>query len=444
MRSHYKALWLACAWFAASSCTAAGFNCEGASAAVEHRICDNPTLSLLDSQMSQEYALARTRAGEKLDALLIDQRNWLVERNEAVLFNEGMGEGAYRARIIFLSHVFKAPERVSPVLSAIATYLAATPAVAKGSERLPMNWVSLGGDGRVFNLEGAEIDRHGEIAGAPFNLSAVEQLTNEPSPPNETSAILLLRREHLGGRLEEEGTGHYESWTLFSWEGGALKRVNTPEALSDNSGLIFGGLADYQGQVFAIQNDEGRPYSNFLTAQPYLEGSWGDSVRIELRYDAQLMPPSSYCAVSACADLIRRASDILRRYDRTHDEDVLAAELTDDEQKQFDALTVRASKARDLGDVPRFGGRATYSGLAMFDGFGGNWDRYFPIRWDGKILLGRIGNATLGWRESEDWLLAAWQWDGKAFVPLLGMEAHKQRERFLLSAWLPKKAAAPE
>jgi hypothetical protein len=424
---------------------AAGFNCEGANAAVERRICGNPTLSGLDSQMSREFALARSRSGKKLDALLVDQRNWLVERNAAVLSSEGQGDGIYRARIIFLSHVFRAPERTSPVLSAIATYVATDPAVVKGSEEPPENWVSLGGDGRLFSLAAStEVGPRGEISGAPFDLSSVKRLADDPELPNETSWLVLLRREKLGGRLVDQGTAHDESWTLFSWKSGALEGVSTPEVLSDNSDLVFGGLVDYQGQAYAIQYDNGRPYYSLLTAQLYRDGSWRDASRIELRYDAQLLSPSSYCVLSPCDALIKRTGDILTHYDRTRDDDVLAAELTADEQKQFDAMTVLAGKAKDLGVVPRFGGRDGYSGVAIFDGFGGNWDRYFPIRWNGEILLGRIGNATLGWRESEDWLLAVWRWDGKAFVPLLGMEAHKQRERFLLSAWLPLETAGPE
>jgi hypothetical protein len=216
-----------------------------------------------------------------------------------------------------------------------------------------------------------------------------------------------------------------------------VQAVPLPETLQQNSWTTVGALAEYQHKAYALQYDGGEMDTADLEAQPYLGGHWGAPVRLTLRYDVRLLPPSSYCAEANCADLTALASKIVNRYGRNHDDDALIDNLSVDDLEKFNALLGRVKAAQNLHDLPDFHGKAKYDGNNAYMGFGG--ETYFPIRWHGEVLLGRIGNATLGWRESEDWLLGIWRWDGHAFVPVLGMVTRKQRGDFLLGAWLPAK-----
>ena len=265
-----------------------------------------------------------------------------------------------------------------------------------------------------------------------FDLSDVKQLIADPDIMQENPKLALLDHQHLGGAYITQGTAHSVSWTLFSWQDHAVHAVATPETLEQNSWTTIGGLAEYRGNAYALQNDDGWLGTSDLEAQPYLGDRWGEPVRLVLHYDVQLLPSSSYCIEANCTELIALASKIVSRYDRSHDADALAENLSEGEQEKFNTLRQEAWNLRDL---PNFDGQAKYAGDIAYTTFGGK--TYFPVRWHGELLIGRIGNATLGWRESEDWLLAIWRWDGHAFVPVLGMVRHKQRGDFLLSAWLP-------
>lgn len=437
MRQAWMKGLLMVAWLAASPLVlAAGFDCKQAKGAVEQRICEDSTLSQLDGQMSQSFAQASIRAGQHMDALLRDQRNWLAQRNAGVAESAGRAAVTYGARITFLDHLFREPDRASPLLSAIAAHMVTAPSAAKGRGRVIGGWAFLGGDGTVFTM--ATEQGFDAAKSLPFDFSEVKNLIADPDDVSGNSMLALLDRQHLGGTYITQGTEDGVSWALFSWHGHAVQAVATPETLARNSWTTIGGLAEYQGKAYALQNDDGWLDASDLEAQPYLGDHWGDPVRLVLHYDVQLLLSSSYCIEANCAELTALANKIVSRYDRSHDADAVVENVSKDEQEKFNVLR---QEARNLSELPDFDGQAKYAGDSAYTTFGG--ETYFPVRWHGELLLGRIGHATLGWRVSEDWLLAIWRWDGHAFVPVLGMVRQKQRGGFLLSAWLPVKPYTP-
>ncbi|MFQ0830825.1 lysozyme inhibitor LprI family protein [Serratia fonticola] len=70
-------LCLCLAFGANTTVQAASFDCAKATSDVEHSICNNPDLSSLDGQLSENYQAAMASLpGDQADALRIEQRSW--------------------------------------------------------------------------------------------------------------------------------------------------------------------------------------------------------------------------------------------------------------------------------------------------------------------------------------------------------------------------------
>lgn len=61
---------------------AASFDCQKASTAIEHKICDNERLSKLDEQLSSAYSSALKENPENADTLKMVQRQWVNMRGK--------------------------------------------------------------------------------------------------------------------------------------------------------------------------------------------------------------------------------------------------------------------------------------------------------------------------------------------------------------------------
>lgn len=75
-------LCLCLAFGANTTVQAASFDCAKATSDVEHSICNNPDLSSLDGQLSENYQAAMASLpGDQADALRTEQRSWLKQRD---------------------------------------------------------------------------------------------------------------------------------------------------------------------------------------------------------------------------------------------------------------------------------------------------------------------------------------------------------------------------
>lgn len=61
---------------------AASFDCQKASTAIEHKICDNERLSKLDEQLSSTYSNVLKENPENADTLKMVQRQWVNMRGK--------------------------------------------------------------------------------------------------------------------------------------------------------------------------------------------------------------------------------------------------------------------------------------------------------------------------------------------------------------------------
>jgi uncharacterized protein len=413
---------------------AASFDCQHAVSVVEKSICQDDDLSTLDSQMADAYARAHGRAGVHADALLRDQRVWLSQRNAAVVESQGMASDVYQKRIAFLDKLFQDKAPPSPLLAAIDAHVAAHPQAFEGRGYVISGWNVIGGDGSVFAM--AKETPINEAKSLPFRLDDAQKLIGSDESVDDYSTLTLLDADRLGGLYAEEGTMHAVYWKLFRWNGQAVQGVDVPFTLSRTEWTNVGGLVDYKGIAYALSDDDGPLDRTELVAQPFVNGQWGEDVELELHYDVHLQPSSSYCTEADCAALKTFADKFVRQFDQGHDVSPLQTALSVDDSQHYEALLQHAKADRDeiLDSLPAFGGKTKYADDVAYKSFGSQ-SYYFPVRWRGQLLLGRIGNASLGWRESEDLLLAIWRWNGQAFVPVLGMVTTKVRGDFLLGEW---------
>lgn len=430
----------------------AGFDCSRAKHGIEQRICSDQRLSQLDDQLAQSFADARMRAGQQRDALLRDQRHWLAVRDKAVSESVEAGASAYQDRILFLDRLFKDLKATSPLLQAIGEHMLANPSTARGTGRLIDWWPYLGGDGKVFST-GIEpkIDDAKSFDFNPrdaLNLPGISDYL-----PMDTPTIVLFDAAHLGGVYVENGMSSVPVWQLFSWHDHTVRAIDLPYVFQDDTSLKDCTLSLYEGTVYALRSDDHGLAISDITAQPYVNGHWGDPVVLQLHYETYLSPPDFYCAEKDCAKLIAVAADIIGRYNQTNDDDALAASLTADQRAKFTVMrqqaeketTATAARFGDLAFLPDFHPHPKYIGDGSFLWFDG--DTLFPVQWRGELLLARIGKGCYSPTQdvvcSEDILLGIWRWDGRVFTPVLGMVRHMLRGDFLLEELLPADLHAP-
>ncbi|MCV6638360.1 lysozyme inhibitor LprI family protein [Candidatus Albibeggiatoa sp. nov. NOAA] len=97
---HYRILFLLLI-FVSQPSIAASFNCNKASAPIEHAICDNADLDAADSLLSQRYnALRKSLSNSEVKTLKQEQRQWLKQRlKQCAIDNITCLVNVYQSRI---------------------------------------------------------------------------------------------------------------------------------------------------------------------------------------------------------------------------------------------------------------------------------------------------------------------------------------------------------
>lgn len=409
--------------------TAAGFDCAKAKSAVEQKICADPGLSALDSQMTQVFEQTRAKAGAQADALVRDQRNWLRERNEEMALG-GNGDLIYQDRITYLQHVFDAPPTDTPLLAAIVRHL------ASGMHEDVSQVLS--GDSSVFKV--ATEQMFDPAKPQPFDVGPLakmaDQLAGDAGMDVDDIRLSRLDDLHFGALYLWVGTARCMNVVFFSWHDRTIKPIDAPEMFNQDCGKSGGPLVEFQGHAYGLQLDDRSVASTDIVVQRWDGNGWGSHNRVHVRWDYNTLPKYTHCALTDCVELTAQVSKMFVRYLQDFDADVLAGHVPADEQARFEAERKLALKNIGVWELPWWDGKGVpkryYDGMYGFDGT----SVFFPIHWQGEWLLGRVGHASMGWRTSDaDWLLGVWRWDGHTFTPVLGMVAEAQRTKALLATW---------
>ncbi|MBD8881518.1 DUF1311 domain-containing protein [Rhodanobacter sp. 7MK24] len=417
--------------------SAAGFDCAKAKSTVEQKICADPELSQLDSQMAQAFERARAKAASQLEALLRDQRNWLSERNEAV-FGPG-GASLYQERIAFLQHVFDTSPKDAPLPAAIAKYLTSQ------SPGAP-SWES---DGAVFKT--ATEQSYDPTRSLPFDTGPLTKLVG-PAGQFLNPELDRLDAFRLGALSSQIMFGNCEGMVfyIFSWRDRVVQPAPVPAVFDRGCVSLddsYWSLVEFEGHAYALSSHDDSAAANDIEVQQWDGSNWADPNRVHVRYDYHTSLEYVHCAWADCTGLSNLASKTLERYVRDRDPDALSGHIPADAQAQFEAQRKLAEQDTDVqyfswGETvdSQEGPESYYADHkdGHENGFSGFMKGvFFPIRWHGEWLLGCIGHASFVTSVSDDWLLGIWRRDGDEFVPILGIVAPTQRTRFLLAAWLP-------
>ncbi len=415
---------------------AAGFDCAKAGTPVEKAICASPKVSALDGELGQAFRAALAAHPGMADALKLDQRHWLAERDAAVWSQLRMAPGkplpatvaSYRARI----DVLKGLDTPAPApLDRIRTVL-----------------------GKVSDGSRDVLDQLGEL-GVPITRSTdgdVEKPGDFPFQPDKTVAGALasanttywrkLPGSPVSSLYAVEGTMHCWDETPFRIDGKKAIAVPTPVSWSGDC-MSQHDLAKIGDDYVALWLAYPTPDEMILQTARWEGKAFGKDARLVARFDYTLSVKGSACAPkqSPCDDFATTAMAAVARYDRSPMAATLARNLTGKDKVTYDALVAAAKGGKALAtsnggeppELPDFG-----SGYAdgVMAGYSEDAD-VFPLTFRGETLLGYIDHGHVGWRVNDDWMVSAWRLKGDALEPVASVYVEVKRGAFLLSSMVP-------
>ncbi len=202
----------------------ASFNCVKAQSAVEHAICDNPTLSRLDDELSDLYSEAKD-INENNELLLNEQVGWLAyDRN--VCKDTACLEQAYKNRINVLSQYIQFRYQ-SRSLLVFSTYLG-----GKSDDRATRIRVDLAGNSYIGGFTDAWDDFPVLNASQPKRGGRKGGIVAKFS-----SSGSLLWATHLGGAKSNYKYSNFEAYTEVT--GLALDATGNIFVAGDTDALDF-------------------------------------------------------------------------------------------------------------------------------------------------------------------------------------------------------------
>jgi uncharacterized protein len=447
MRLSWMRSWLALVLLgAAPLASVAGFDCGKASNSVEHAICGDLVLSTQDGRVADAYAKARQRANDdEAEKLRRDERNWLVRRNwmlsqhfdQANIQGRWIGDigSFYEKRIDFLNHLFQKSAHDVPLLTAIVSRLPASVKVNNQSR-----WKFVGGNGSVFEVASenktnvADVNEEipgNDAAGLSNVLKPPVNYLGLPDFDGSHVMLALLPSVKFGGLHYAGNSLHCVAWSLFSWDGHAIKSVEIPQLLQQNCGDVSGALASFQGRVYALQYPTFKLTHVEIAVQARVGGNWSAPHQLLVRYDHSLGIPKGYCDSTRkdCDALTKLAYGYARRYDRTQYPDALNGALFGQEKATFDAMLKVATANADH----QFDGLSTFGAILKGHRDFADDSIWFPVRRHGEMMLGRIGHGGFAWHSGNDWYVGIWSWNGESLSPVAGVIVPVQRSNYLLS-----------
>jgi uncharacterized protein len=432
----------------------AGFDCSKASGPVEPMICASAPLSVLDEQLSQAYSAALRAPGLAVTALRLDQRHWLASRDDAAwgyLSEPTTAKDApqlliasYKQRIAFLRGLAPGGPSLAPPLDTVRTALAQHPA-------LPMEnslWKALAGAGVAVEEASDEPLKDARQPFQALSLKpdlALRQQVEQASGDGDPLHWLHLPGVNLGAFYSVGGTLDCANYTMYTTDAdGTAHLLETPPLWQDGCWTVSDQLLRIAGQVTILRQDSSDDDSLDLATQVWDGQRLLPQSRLLIRFDRQLALEASGCASGDCADFGALALQLARRYDARPMPGTLDATLSTAERASFQPLLQLATakpaapamgddQACELSCVPLFGKTAPSSAYASF-GSEANW---FPVRWHGELLLGRIGHGHWGWRDWDGWLVGLWRMQQGKLQPVAGAMIALKGGPILLSAPMP-------
>lgn len=416
----------------------AGFDCAKAGTGVEKAICASPRVSARDGQLAEAYKAALKNHAAQSDAIKLDQRHWLASRDETLAAYPSMKEAEgsvlayYKARIDFL-HGLDASAWPVP-------FEALRASVAK----LPANDATIPAD---FAKAGADIaiakDIRLENAGAfPFQPDA--GLKDALKDLETAGGYRMLAGSPISSVWSIGGTAHCWSEAPFRIQGKQAIEVDPPSVWSDGDCMTAHGIARVGTQYVAYVVGDGSPDEVGLDAAAWNGQSFDTGKRLVLRFDHILKVDASACATAKgpCDDFATVAMAVATRYDRSPQKGTLDNAFTAYDKA---AYAVLGKAARAPGGPLEKDGQPPELPLLEDTGKMAGFSHdatVFPLVFRGETLLAMIDHGHVGWRDNNDWLVAAWRAKDGKLEPAAAAYISVSRGKLLLAAPVP--APPPE
>lgn len=421
---------------------AAGFDCAKASTPVEKAICASPKVSAIDGALGDAFKAALQKHPEKADALRLDQRHWLADRDAAVwaalrdnpykLLSPTVGQ--YRERIDFLKGLD------TPAPKPLDLIQAALPKVSGVSYEL-LEALARQGVPIEVATDGS-LEKPGAFPYEP-DKAVKDALDNK----DETSNYRVLAGSPVSSVYSLGGTAHCYSETPFRIEGKKAIAVEAPGAWSDDC-MSSHELAKIGDDYAALVLGYPTPDEVSIQAARWEGKAFGPDHLLVARFDHSLSPQGSGCAPKQipCDDFATAAMAYVARYDRSPIPATLARVLKGADKAAYDAALAAATEpggmaAKDAGtypSLPDFGGDIAGNAMADYSSDA----EFFPLSFRGETLLGYIDHGHVGWRVNDDWLVSAWRLKGGKLEAVASVYVEVKRGGFLLSSIVP--APPPE
>jgi uncharacterized protein len=247
-------LCLCLAFGANTAVQAASFDCEKATSDIEHSICNNPDLSSLDDQLTENYQSAMANLpADQADALRTEQRSWLKQRN-ACNGQESCLSELFSQRAAQLQNTAR---QAASALDKIIASIPADPAAAAQQLQqyrgpLASAWlIYLHQFAPTSKVTDAEVEtRHQSVIKAmnddSFSQSVLRDIENDPKTGHDVAVLTLLRMTIERAGYENADGRPYVHCFIFKQQGAAAYNA---------FGALYGSSRDSQAPICSPQGD---------------------------------------------------------------------------------------------------------------------------------------------------------------------------------------------
>ncbi|URL59019.1 hypothetical protein IM816_02565 [Luteibacter flocculans] len=425
-------------WLAPFLAQAAGFDCAKASTAIEKAICASPTVSALDGQLGEAFRAAVSNHPDKRDALTLDQRHWLADRDAAIsnALRDHPGKplaadvADYQGRIDFLRGLdTKAPPPLDRVREAL-------PRLPAGSRDILADLSKAG-----LPVAVATEVRIDEAKDFPFTPDA--PLRKALEELDASSGYRKLPGMPVSSIYSIGGTANCWTEAPFRLEGDHAIAVDPPRAW-DSDCMSLHGMARVGDDVIATVLSHPSVDETNLGVSRWEGKRFGPDAVLSLRFDHTLAVTGSACAPaqSPCDGFATAALAAATRYARSPVPGALDRSLQKTAKSRYADLLAAAQSTSGLAtkggvvrtlELPTFGSNLASGQMNMY----GEDATFFPIDVQGETLLGLIGHGHIGWRVNDDWLVSAWRLKAGKLEAVASAYVTVQRGVLLLSSIVP-------
>lgn len=404
---------------------AQSFDCAKATTTVEQAICRDPKLAALDAALAKAYHRAQAADPAQREALLANQRRWIVLRDHRCLGRPPGGGAelnacladAYEARITDLNaHLDPAPKGAVERCQTLADRYRSLAAANVG--KAPMATLTATPEARVnaTRIESGLLMPIGSLRdwGAEqdppvfITPALIDAVLGDTAGAMEGITVARLPGSHFYAAGSVQGTMHCYALTYFHVHEGRTVVAAPPPGFVSDDGTDGCLVARYFGQIdetpVMIDDDylQDPALSSTLTVATWGADDFLGSCTVDFKYAAKITDETlngweQSCTGSDCEAWRTAARELVGEVQadpaaarRRHE-----AALTGPQRAQFEAMLAAWRAADEAGAAP--GDRSPENLLLDSEPLA------LPFVFKGRVYLARLGHQTIGWRTFGDW-----------------------------------------